>query len=109
MMPGPDSCPRSCPLSSNQLILVVQGSLDARTIFQNRIVLAPLGISLENFLSIRKKTDFEVTHPHFHRLVTRLVPLLLSIYLLTYIASLQRNYSEALPVQARPKRRVLLS
>jgi len=33
----------------------------------------------------------------------------LSIYISTYIAPLQGNYSEALPAQARPKRRVLRS
>jgi len=32
----------------------------------------------------------------------------LSIYISTYIAPVQGNYSEALPAQARPKRRVLL-
>ena len=32
---------------------------------------------------------------------------LLSIYILTYIAPLQGNYSETLPAQAQPKRRVL--
>src|SRR6218665_3604122 len=35
--------------------------------------------------------------------------LYLSIYIVTYIAPLQGNYSEALPAQARPKRRVLRS
>jgi len=30
----------------------------------------------------------------------------LSIYISTYIAPLQGNYSEALPAQARPKRRI---
>jgi len=33
----------------------------------------------------------------------------LSIYISTYIAPLQGNYSGALPAQARPKRRVLRS
>src|SRR6218665_626548 len=33
----------------------------------------------------------------------------LSIYISTYIAPLQGNYSEALPAQARPKRRVRVS
>ena len=33
----------------------------------------------------------------------------LSIYISTYIAPLQGNYSEALPAQARPKRRVNLT
>ena len=33
----------------------------------------------------------------------------LSIYISTYIAPLQGNYSEALPAQARPNRRVLRS
>ena len=32
-----------------------------------------------------------------------------SIYISTYIAPLQGNYSEALPAQARPNRRVLRS
>jgi len=32
-----------------------------------------------------------------------------SIYLSTYIAPLQGNYSEALPAQARPNRRVISS
>jgi len=35
--------------------------------------------------------------------------LLVDIYITTYIAPLQGNYSEALPAQARPKRRVLRS
>jgi len=33
----------------------------------------------------------------------------LSIYISTYIAPLQGNYSEALPAQAQPNRRVLRS
>jgi len=33
----------------------------------------------------------------------------LSIYISIYIAPLQGNYSEALPAQARPNRRVLRS
>jgi len=35
--------------------------------------------------------------------------LFLSIYISTYIAPLQGNYSQALPAQARPKRRVSLT
>jgi len=37
------------------------------------------------------------------------VSIYLSIYVSTYIATLQGNYSEALPAQARPKRGVLKS
>jgi len=45
--------------------------------------------------------------PHFFCFFT--IILYLSIYIVTYIVPLQGSYSEALPAQARPKRRVLRS
>ena len=38
-----------------------------------------------------------------------MIPLSVSIYISTYIVPLQGNYSETLPAQARPKKRVLRS
>src|SRR6218665_2235142 len=70
-------------------------------------------ISEKQFYIIRKKEPCPTYSQHLKDLLSLskagLQDIYLSIYISIYIAPLQGNYSEALPAQARPKRRVLRS